>query len=427
MRRLPYLPLAILALSGLLVLPARAQHATATDKPWPRVGFQEVIDTTKFLPSMGKTRGESGNCIIFLANAGDGSNRLFVVERSGNITILQDGKLQSDPFLNISNLTSMDGERGLLSMAFPPDYKTKGQFYVCYTAAASAGHPRGNVTLARYKVDPKDPNHALADSAEILLTVPHTKNSNHNGGQLAFGPKDGYLYMSAGDGGSQYDPSNNAQNLNALLGKILRIDVASTPDTGKAYHVPADNPFVKTPNALPEIWSIGLRNPWRFSFDPVNGDLYIGNVGQDKWEQIYFQPGTSKGGENYGWSILEGTHDTLDRKKIQPSGTTTPFVLPVAEYSHNPDKFLSITGGYVYRGTEFPDWKGVYFFSDWNNSQFWALRRGDDGQWHNKQVDDNKSPVGHPPTFGVDEKGNIYTAGFSDGKIYKLVELPAEN
>jgi glucose/arabinose dehydrogenase len=419
--------LAALALSVVPALPALAQRPLAADKPWPRVALQVVLDATTTIPTLGHTHGEYGDCIIDIRNAGDGSNRLFLLERQAAIWILQDGKLLPDPFLRLpSNITTMDGERGLLSVAFPPNFKTSQHFYVLYTD--NQGPRPGNVTLARYQVDPKNPNHALPDSGQILFSIPHTKYPNHNGGQLVFGP-DGYLYWGIGDGGAGYDPNNNGQNLNAYLGKLLRIDVEGKPDPGKTYRVPPDNPFVNTPNAKPEIWAFGLRNPWRFSFDPLNGDLYIGNVGQDKWEQIYYAPASSKGGENYGWSIYEGTHDTLDTKPPQKPGTSTPIVFPVAEFSHRrsgPDRFVSITGGYVYRGSQYPDWKGVYFFSDWGISQIWALRRDPNGQWERHQVDDNQSPAFHPATFGVDEKGNLYTAGFSDGKIYQLTEAPAD-
>jgi glucose/arabinose dehydrogenase len=414
--------LVVFALFAAFALPALAQRPEVAEQPWPNVGFQQVLDATQVIPRMGKTHGEAGDCITDIRNAGDGSNRLFLVERRGGIWILQNGKLLPDPFLDIANLTTMDGERGLLSIAFPPGYKDKGHFYVLYTAA---GRPRGNVTLARYQVDPANPNRALPNSAQILFTIPHTTYSNHNGGQLVFSPHDGYLYWGIGDGGAGYDPNNNGQNLNSYLGKLLRIDVEGKPDPGKTYRVPPDNPFVSNPNAKPEIWAFGLRNPWRFSFDPANGDLYIGNVGQDKWEQIYYAPVTSKGGENYGWSILEGSHPTSDRKEPQPQGTSSPIVLPTAEFSHSPpDRFTSITGGYVYRGSAIPAWQGFYFFSDWGNSEVWAMHRDSSGVWQTHQVDNSQSPLVQPPTLGVDEQGNLYSAGFGDGKIYEFIERP---
>ena len=424
MRLLPALTVALLA--TLAALPALAQRPVATEKPWPHVALQEFFDPTKAIPSLGKTRAprEEGDCIMDLRNAADGSNRLFLVTRKGVIYILQNGKLLPDPLLDISNLTTMDGERGLLSLAFPPNFKTSQHFYVLYTAS---GRPRGNVTLARYQIDPKNPNRALPDSAQILLTITHTQYSNHNGGQIAFGPNDGDLYWSIGDGGAGYDPNFNAQNLSSYLGKILRLDVEGKPDDGKPYRIPTDNPFLNNPAAKPEIWAIGLRNPFRFSFDSLNGDLYIGNVGQDQWEEIYYTPGTSKGGENYGWSIVEGTHSTVnDAHQKQTPGTTTPITFPVAEFSHKPQGFISITGGYVYRAAEFPDWKGTYFFSDWIKSQIWALRRDANGQWQTRQVDGPNAPAIHPVSFGTDEKGTLFITSFADGKIYKLIQAAAE-
>jgi glucose/arabinose dehydrogenase len=412
------------ALFVLLACAARAQHPTTQsvsgETSWPRVGFVEFLNGRTYIPSLGRTRGEAGDCFIDMRGAGDGSGRIFLVTRRGVIYIMQNGKFLSEPFLDISAKTTMAGERGLLSMAFPPDYKTKGHFYVYYTDTT------GDVNIVRYKVDPTNPNRALDDSAETILRVTHRRYVNHNGGQLHFG-RDGMLYFGIGDGGLGFDPDLNGQNLGILLGKMLRIDVEGPPDPGKAYHVPADNPFVKTPGALPEIWALGLRNPWRWCFDEANGDMYIANVGQNLWEQIYYAPGTSKGGENYGWSLYEGTHDL---KPDQKMGTPYGITFPVAEFGHiDPPVFISITGGYVYRGKEFPGWQGIYFFSDWGNGgdfgQIWALRRDASGQWQTHQVDDNKSPIEKTDSFGTDDDGNLYALSFGDGKIYKLIELPA--
>jgi glucose/arabinose dehydrogenase len=380
-----------------------------------------VLDGPKFIPGLGHTEWENGDIIMSLANAGDGSNRLFVVERQGRVWILQDGQLLPAPFLDVSNLTTTDLERGLQSIAFPPDYKTTGRFYIFYTAA---GQPAGNLTLARYQVDPKNPNRALPGSGQILLSIPHQPYANHNGGGIAFGP-DGMLYWFTGDGGIAKDTFNNGQNLQTLLGKALRLDVEGPPDPGLAYRIPPDNPFVKNPRARPELWAVGLRNPWRFTFDSANGDLYIANVGQEDWESIYYAPGGDPGGENYGWSIYEGTHPM----KPQPAADTGHGItFPVAEFSHTGDgHFNSIIGGYVYRGAEFPHWRGVYFFSDWMTSQVWALRRDESGLWHTHQVDGGQCPVLQPDTFGQDEKGNLYLAGFADGKLYKLIERPEDN
>jgi len=422
---------ALLSLTLLLASVARAQRPqlepAAGEKPWPKVGFVEVVNNT-MISTLGYTYGESGDIITDMRGAGDGSGRIFLAERLGKVLILKDGKLLPDPFLDISPQTINQSERGLLSIEFPPNYKSKGHFYVYRTEPGT-----GDVLIERYKVDPKNPNHALADSAEIILRVEHRWQPNHDGGMLHFGPKDGMLYFGLGDGGSGYDPRLNAQNMGVLLGKMLRIDVEGKPDEGKAYHVPADNPFVKTPGAAPEIWAFGLRNPWRWSFDSANGDMYIGNVGQDLWEQIYYAPGNDKGGENYGWSLVEGSHALINHPQNtdQKPGPNPKITYPVAEFSHNiPPLFTSITGGYVYRGKEFPDWQGIYFFSDWGNGhgtefgQIWAMRRNAEGVWETHQVDGNVSPLRKCHSFGIDDDGNLYVMSFADGKVFKLIELP---
>ena len=420
----------VLALATLLASPASAQHPVldqpAVDQPWPNVGFVKVLDGSQ-IPTLGKTRGEVGDIIIDMRGAGDGSGRIFLAQRIGKIDIMQNGKLLPDPFLELPP-ESMTVERGLLSIAFPPNFKTKNHFYVLRTESST-----GDVLIERYQVDPANPNHALANSAEVIVRVDHRLNPNHNGGQLQFGP-DGMLYFGIGDGGAGYDPPLNGQNIGTLLGKMLRIDVESAPDQGKAYHVPSDNPFVKTPGAAPEIWAYGIRNPWRFSFDAANGDMYIGHVGQDHWEQIYYQPGKDKGGENYGWSVLEGTHAIpFPKNTDQPRGPVSKITYPVAEFSHDtPPIFICIIGGYVYRGKEIPAWQGIYFFSDWGNSrnkeigQIWALRRNSAGAWETHQVDNDLSPLRKCHSFGTDDDGNVYAMSFADGDVYKLVDLNAK-
>jgi len=443
------------ALSLLSLSVAQAQRPVAAAKPWPNVGFQEVFDAATFFPSMAKANpppagnGEDGDMFTGLTNAGDGSGRIYLVERVGKIWTVENGKILSEPFLDLTSLTNYfpaNSERGLLSLAFSPDYKNDHTFYVYYTSAASGNGPSatgGDLTIARYKVDPKDPYHALKDSGEVIWSLAHPQ-VNHNGGTIAFG-KDGMLYLGTGDGGGGNDMTNNAQNLGILLGKMLRFDVKSPPDAGKKYHVPADNPFVNNPNAKPEIWALGVRNPFRFSFDTDNGDLYIGNVGQDQYEQVYYQPVTSKGGENYGWSIYEGTHELtaigggpVAGKPPQTPGTPT-ITYPVADFPHpprtggfrapvqvGPNDFRCIIGGYVYRGAEFPNWDGVYFFSDWLTCEVWAMRKDADGKWETHEVDGGlgKDPAQGVVTFGTDEKGNLYLTSFGNGKIYKLVETP---
>jgi len=423
MKNLPsLLPTTLLALA--LIAPAafaqRPQlEPAAADKPWPQVAFKEVFDGVS-IPTFGHTRQESGDIFTDMRGAGDGSGRIFLTERLGKILIMKDGKLLPEPFLDITPQAT-DQEHGLLSLAFPPGFKTKGYFYTYRTE-----YRIGDVLLERYKVDPKNPNHALADSAEVILRVEHRQFPNHNGGQLQFGP-DGMLYFGIGDGGAAYDPNLNGQNLGVFLAKIIRVDVEGKPDTGKPYHVPSDNPFVKTPGALGEIWAFGVRNPWRFSFDYTTGEMYIGNVGQDLWEQIYFAPKGSKGGENYGWSIYEGTHnDSPGLHRGQKKPTSADITFPVAEFGHSgPQRFTSITGGYVYRGKEYPDWQGIYFFSDWGNAHLYAMRRNADGVWETHRVDNHNVPSERIISFGTDDDGNLYVLSFDDGKIYKLIAQPA--
>ena len=268
------------------------------------------------------------NLPVTVTNAGDGSGRLFIVQQTGQIRILIGGTLLPTPFLNISALVSCCGERGLLGLAFHPDYANNGFFYVYYTDLA------GNIAIARYTVSAGDPNVADPDSRHPILGQLHQPFSNHNGGQIVFGP-DGYLYAGLGDGGSGGDPQENAQNLQIWLGKILRVDINGDDfpgDPNRNYAVPPDNPFVGDPNALDEIWAYGVRNPWRCTFDRLTGDFFIADVGQNAWEEINFQPAASDGGENYGWDVLEGMHCFED----QPPGSCDDFLndgstLPVLE------------------------------------------------------------------------------------------------
>jgi glucose/arabinose dehydrogenase len=336
-----------------------------------------------------------------ITNAGDGSTRLFVTEQGGLIRIIQNGTLVATPFLDLSNRVSTGGERGLLGLAFPPNYASKGYFYVNYTNTA------GNTVIARYRLT-DNPNIANPNSEEVILTIPQPF-ANHNGGQLAFGP-DGYLYIGMGDGGGTGDPLNNAQNAQSLLGKILRIDVES----GVApYAIPTTNPFTVSndPNNQyrDEIWALGLRNPWRFSFDRITGDLYIGDVGQNAVEEIDFQSATSKGGENYGWNIMEGSS-----RYNNSTGNLTGLVLPVAEYDHSLG--ISVTGGMVYRGLNEPSLQGVYLYGDFGSGRIWGLRPNSTG-WEDTLLLD--SPYGIS-AFGEDQAGNLYLADYFNGGIYSI-------
>ncbi len=346
----------------------------------------------------------------YITHAGDGSGRLFLTEKPGRVWIIQDGQVLPEPFLDIRDrVRSQESERGLLSIAFHPDYVTNGRFFVNYTDA------KGHTVVAEYRVT-DNPNRADPNSERILLYIEQPA-ANHNGGLLKFGP-DGYLYIGMGDGGSAGDPWGNAQNLGVLLGKMLRIDV----DGGEPYAIPPDNPFVGQEGARPEIWAYGLRNPWRFSFDRATGDLYIADVGQNAWEEVHVQPASSRGGENYGWDIMEGFHCFEPPEGCDPTG----LVMPVVEYGH--DVGCSITGGYVYRGTRYPALVGTYFFSDFCTGRIWGLRKGASGAWEWAEFLDTDLNVS---SFGEGEDGEIYILDYGSGSVYHLVgpassALPAD-
>jgi glucose/arabinose dehydrogenase len=333
--------------------------------------------------------------------AGDGSGRLFILEQTGRILIIENGAVSPTPFLDIVSLVGSDGiEQGLLGLAFHPDYTNNGFFYVYYT------DKQGDTVVARYTVSADSP--ALADpaSAKTLLAFDQPY-ANHNGGQLAFGP-DRYLYIGAGDGGSANDPHNNGQRLDTFLGKILRIDV----DGGDPYAIPADNPFVDEADARPEIWTYGWRNPWRFSFDRQTGDLYVADVGQNQYEEVNFEPAGSPGGLNYGWRLMEGLH-CFDPSDCDPAAQG--LVLPVAEYDHSMG--CSVTGGYVYRGAQFPTLTGVYLYADYCNGFIWGLRREADGSWSQAEMLQSGFRVS---SFGQDEAGELYVADHV-GNLLRIV------
>jgi glucose/arabinose dehydrogenase len=348
---------------------------------------------------------------VTVANAGDGTGRLFIVQQEGQIRILINGTILATPFLDISDLVSCCGEQGLLGLAFHPDYATTGFFYVNYTDNA------GDTVVARYEVSASDPNVADPDSAETVLTQDQPF-SNHNGGQLAFGP-DGYLYIAFGDGGSGGDPQDNGQNLQTWLGKILRVDIngddfPSDPD--RNYAVPPDNPFLGNPDALDEIWAYGVRNPWRCTFDRETGDFFIADVGQGNWEEINFQPAASPGAENYGWDVLEGMHCFENI----PPGICEDFLaggstLPVLEYSHTFG--CSVTGGYRYRGQLYPQLDGIYFYSDLCSGTIWGAIQDQQGRWVNDGLLESGLTV---TTFGEDEEGEVYVADYSGGVLYQI-------
>ncbi len=329
---------------------------------------------------------------VYVTHAGDDSGRLFIVEAAGRIKIFGGDQLLPTPYLNITNIVLAGGEQGLLSVAFHPGYATNGLLYVYYTNLG------GDLAIARYTVS-ADPNVADTNTAAVLLTIPHPTESNHNGGQLQFG-KDGYLYIGTGDGGSGCDPPGNAQNLNSLLGKMLRIDV----NTNQSYRIPDGNPFGN------EIWAYGLRNPWRFCFDRLTDDLIIGDVGQDNREEVNFQAAASVGGQNYGWKCIEGT-------LTNSCGTNCVgivAVLPVIEYTHAGN--ASVTGGYRYRGHRIYPLIGHYVFADYFSGPIQEAS----GIWQTNLL---LTAGFNVSSFGEDEDGEIYVSRHSGsaGAIYRIV------
>lgn len=338
---------------------------------------------------------------VDLQSAKDQTNRLFVVEQRGVISVFENEKEASkSTFLDISARVDDKGnEEGLLGLAFHPDYQSNGYFFVNYTA----NRPDRTV-ISRFKVDPSDANQALPDSEEILLEFdqPH---SNHNGGQVAFGP-DGYLYIAVGDGGSGGDPHGHGQNLKSLLATILRIDV-NQRSSGKPYSIPSDNPFVgNTDGSLEEIFAFGLRNPWRMSFDSQTGDLWAGDVGQNAFEEIDL---IEKGG-NYGWNTMEALH-CFESSNCDQSG----LIDPVWEYSQsNGDR--SVTGGFVYRGAAIPELQGKYIYADYVSGRIWTLEGTNTTNATNTLLMDTNLGIA---AFGVDAEQELYVCAFND-KIYKF-------
>ncbi|MFN8376551.1 MAG: PQQ-dependent sugar dehydrogenase [Anaerolineae bacterium] len=334
-----------------------------------------------------------------VTNAGD--ERLFGMEQLGRIWVIDNGEELLDPFLDISDLLPADvfsgayTERGLLGLAFHPNYQENGIFFIDYTDVD------GNTVIARYQVSAADPNVADPASATTILTVPQPF-ANHNGGQLGFGP-DGYLYIAFGDGGDQGDPYGNAQNLGSMLGKILRIDVNAA-----TYSVPEDNPFVGVQGAAPEVWAYGLRNPWRFSFDRATGDLYIADVGEWLWEEVDYQPAESTGGENYGWEYYEAD---LLRDPQPPAAQVT---MPVITYPHS--EGCSISGGYVYRGLELPELWGVYIYGDYCSGKIWTSYLTNAGTWETSLFMTTGYQIS---SFGEDVNGELYLVDYKGG-IYRL-------
>ncbi len=333
-----------------------------------------------------------------------GANRLFVIEQPGVIKLFNNTQNVSATtvFLDITNRVLYGGEQGLLGLAFDPNYNQSHNFYVDYVA----DNPRRTV-IARYTTDQNNPNHADPNSQQVILEISQPY-SNHKGGQLAFGP-DGYLYIGVGDGGSEGDPNGNGQNLQTLLGKILRVDVNSQSN-GRNYSIPADNPFIgNTDGYLEEIYAYGLRNPWRFSFDSATGQLWVGDVGQNRIEEIDLV----EKGKNYGWNIMEGTLCYNPESDCNQTG----LILPIWNYTH--DFGNAVIGGYIYHGSALPSLAGAYIYGDYGSGRIWALRYNGTAASNTLLVDSDQSIS----SFGVNQNQELYFAA-ADGKIYTLSALP---
>lgn len=335
-----------------------------------------------------------------VSTADEKDKRLFVAEQAGRITVLgADGKLSEKPFLDIANKVQSGGEMGLLGLAFHPNFRANGYFYVNYI-----DHGQHTI-IARYQSSSTATTKVSTEKILLDIAQPYT---NHNGGDLAFGP-DGKLYVALGDGGSRGDPENRAQNLGTLLGKILRLDV----DRGDPYSIPADNPFADQVGAREEIWAYGLRNPWRFSFDRQTKDLFIADVGQGDLEEINIETAGSNGGFNYGWRCYEAT------RGYNPVGCKSPeqFIFPIIKYSHSEGR-CSVTGGYVYRGQKYPALNGRYFYGDYCGGQLYFAQKTD-GKWKSKLAASTSYRIS---AFGQDSQGEIYLADYAAGAIYLILD-----
>ncbi len=339
---------------------------------------------------------------VDVANAGDGSGRLFVVEQGGKIRIVRDGALVERPFLDIGGRITSGGERGLLGLAFHPDYPTDPRFFVDYTDRD------GNTVVSSFRVSATDPDVADAGSESIVLHV-NQPFANHNGGGLGFGP-DGDLYIALGDGGSEGDPQGNGQRLDTLLAKILRIDVDGGLAAGAPYGIPADNPFIGTAGARPEIWLYGLRNPWRFRFDRQTGDLWIGDVGQDAWEEIDVARAGVRG-LDFGWNRTEGFHCYNPPQGCDETGLTPP----VAEYGH--DQGCAVIGGVVVRHPADRSLDGGYLFGDDCSDHLWVIDPAGNGRREPVLVTDMGRSVS---SIGEAEDGSVYATSLGKGELLRI-------
>jgi glucose/arabinose dehydrogenase len=370
-----------------------------------------VVSRLSFATALTTDRVASGLTNPTFATSPPGDDRLFILEQGGVIKILKTGSVLATPFLDISTDVVSGGERGLLGLAFAPDYQTSGEFYVDYTGSG------GDTYIMRFHVS-GDPDVADAASGETILHIPQPQ-TNHNGGMLAFSPNDGYLYVGLGDGGAAGDPHGligNGQDSTTLYGSILRLDVSGG---GMGYGVPLTNPLIATPGQ-DEIWAFGFRNPWRFSFDRATGDLYIGDVGEATYEEIDFQPASSTGGENYGWRLKEGLHCYNPPVACDPGGLTDPIL----EYDHTDGN--AVTGGYVYRGCQIPDLRGTYFYADYGSARIFSFSydgstKSDSTERTTELAPTTGMSIDLISSFAEDADGELYIVDYLDGEIYKII------
>lgn len=332
------------------------------------------------------------------------SPHLYVVSQNGRIFVYDSLGTRLDTFLDITDRVLLSGEQGLLGLSFHPNYNSNGYFYVNYTKKTD-----GATRISRFKVS-SNPNRALSDSEVVILTYaqPFT---NHNGGDIHFGP-DGFLYISSGDGGSGGDPNNNGQNKNTYLGKLLRINVNS----GSPYAIPPTNPFVGQPSVKEEIWSNGLRNPWRFSFDRLNGNMWIADVGQNAKEELNFQKASNPGGGNYGWRCYEADQGY----NTSGCGPASSYIAPIYAYGHNSNGGFAIIGGYVYRGAKYPEMFGYYVFTDYTTGNFWITKNTGDTAFSTTRTQKIVSGIS---AFGEDRNGELFLTNVDNGLVYKLREV----
>ncbi|HNJ96078.1 MAG TPA: PQQ-dependent sugar dehydrogenase, partial [Ferruginibacter sp.] len=343
---------------------------------------------------------------VDVVNAGDGSNRLFVVQQGGQVRIVSGGALLPGNFLDIPDSISGGGERGLLSIAFHPNYESNRYFFVYYTNTA------GDLRITRFQTQAGNPNAADESTGVVILTIPHPTYSNHNGGKLNFGA-DGHLYFATGDGGSGGDPDNNSQNGNSLLGKMIRINVDNFT-TPPYYTIPADNPYVTNPSVRDEIFAMGLRNPWRWSFDKQTNDMWIADVGQGAWEEVNFRTLATSGGINYGWRCYEG-NAAYNTSGCLPQSS---YIAPIFVYPHNSATGgFSITGGHVYRGSEYAAMVGYYICADYVSGNTWLIKSNGAGGWNTTQQ--NGLP-GNISGFGEAENSDLYALS-RNGSLYKVI------